>query len=69
MAPRRTGEDNGVVVGAVARDGAAGRAGLRPGDRITAINGERVRDVIDFHFNAGDARSTSSSTDPTIAWR
>ena len=58
MAPRRTGEDNGVVVGAVARDGAAGRAGLHPGDRITAINGERVRDVIDFHFNAGEARLT-----------
>ena len=57
MAPRRGGED-GVVVGAVAREGAAGRAGLRPGDRITAINGERVRDVIDFHFNAGEARLT-----------
>ena len=56
MAPRRSGDEDGVVVGAVARDGAAGRAGLRPGDRIVAINGERVRDVIDFHFNAGDAR-------------
>jgi len=58
MAPRRGGDEDGVVVGAVARDGAAGRAGLRPGDRITAINGERVRDVIDFHFNAGEARLT-----------
>jgi len=56
MAPRRRGDEDGVVVGTVAREGAAGRAGLRAGDRIVAINGERVRDVIDFHFNAGDAR-------------
>ena len=56
MAPRRSGDEDGVVVGAVARDGAAGRAGFRPGDRITAINGEPVRDVIDFHFNTGDTQ-------------
>ena len=56
MARRRDGEVEGVVVAAVAADGDAGRAGLRPGDRILTINGEPVRDVIDFHFNAGDSR-------------
>ena len=33
---------------------AAARAGLRPGDRIRAINGAPLRDVIDFHFHAGE---------------
>jgi putative radical SAM enzyme (TIGR03279 family) len=54
--PRRNPEREGVVVAAVAARGAAGRAGLRPGDRIVAINGQAVRDVIDFHFNAGEPR-------------
>jgi putative radical SAM enzyme (TIGR03279 family) len=53
---RKTGEAEGVVVAAVAAGGDAVRAGLRPGDRILSINGEPVRDVIDFHFNSGDAR-------------
>jgi putative radical SAM enzyme (TIGR03279 family) len=53
---RRKDEREGVVVGAVAAGGAAARAGLRPGDRIVAINGERVRDIIDFHFHSGEAR-------------
>jgi putative radical SAM enzyme (TIGR03279 family) len=56
MVRRAGGGAEGVVVGAVAPGGAAGRAGLRPGDRILTINGQRVRDVIDFHFNSGDAR-------------
>jgi putative radical SAM enzyme (TIGR03279 family) len=56
MARRRDGEGEGVVVAAVAADGDAGRAGLRPGDRILAINGQPVRDVIDFHFHAGEGR-------------
>ena len=54
--PRRARETDGVVVGAVAPRGPAQRGGLRPGDRIVAINGQPVRDVIDFHFNAGEAR-------------
>jgi putative radical SAM enzyme (TIGR03279 family) len=45
-----------VVVARVAARGAAERAGLRPGDRILAINGEPLRDVIDFHFQAGEER-------------
>ena len=53
---RRKDERDGVVVGAVAAGGAAGQGGLRPGDRIVAINGARVRDVIDFHFHSGEAR-------------
>src|SRR6266403_2020336 len=45
---------DGVVVAAVAPRTAAARAGLRPGDRILAINGAPLRDVIDFHFHAGE---------------
>ena len=56
--PRRQRETDGVVVGEVAARGPAQRGGLRPGDRIVAINGQPVRDVIDFHFNAGEARLT-----------
>jgi putative radical SAM enzyme (TIGR03279 family) len=55
---RRQSEKDGVVVSAVAARGPAQRGGLRPGDRIVAINGQAVRDVIDFHFNAGEARLT-----------
>src|SRR3990172_2339932 len=43
----------GVVVAAVRQWTPAARAGLRSGDRIVAINGGRLRDVIDFHFRAG----------------
>src|SRR5437870_1068331 len=46
----------GVVVAAVRERSPAARAGLRSGDRILAINGARLRDVIDFHFHAGLAR-------------
>src|SRR6185503_2963381 len=53
--PRRTAPTaEGVVVAAVAPRTAAARAGLRPGDRILAINGSPLRDVIDFHFHAGE---------------
>jgi putative radical SAM enzyme (TIGR03279 family) len=52
--PSSTGE--GVVVAAVIPRTAAARAGLRPGDRIVAINGAPLRDVIDFHFHAGEER-------------
>jgi putative radical SAM enzyme (TIGR03279 family) len=45
-----------VVVARVAPRTPAARAGLRPGDRILAINGAPLRDVIDFHFHAGDER-------------
>jgi putative radical SAM enzyme (TIGR03279 family) len=45
-----------VVVARVAARGAAERAGLRAGDRILAINGEPLRDVIDFHYHAGEER-------------
>src|SRR5437762_1209130 len=46
----------GVVVATVAARTPAARAGLRPGDRILAINETPLRDVIDFHFEAGEAR-------------
>ena len=46
----------GVVVAAVRPRTPAARAGLRPGDRILAINGAPLRDVIDFHFHGGEPR-------------
>ncbi len=46
----------GVVVAAVRAGGPAARAGLRAGDRLLAINGAPLRDVIDFHFHAGEQR-------------
>ncbi|MBI3635861.1 MAG: DUF512 domain-containing protein [Candidatus Rokubacteria bacterium] len=52
MKPRCT--DDGVVVAAVGPRTPAAKAGLRPGDRIVAVNGERLRDAIDFQFHAGD---------------
>ncbi|HEU4439938.1 MAG TPA: DUF512 domain-containing protein [Methylomirabilota bacterium] len=55
--PRRASTAaEGVVVASVAPRGAAERAGLRRGDRILAINGAPLRDVIDFHFHAGEER-------------
>jgi putative radical SAM enzyme (TIGR03279 family) len=47
---------DGIVVGAVRRRTAAATAGLLAGDRILAVNGHTVRDVIDFHFHGGEDR-------------
>jgi putative radical SAM enzyme (TIGR03279 family) len=54
MKPRSSAD--GVVVAAVGAHTAAATAGLRPGDRILAINGQPLRDAIDFQFHAGDDR-------------
>jgi putative radical SAM enzyme (TIGR03279 family) len=48
----------GVLVAAIRRRTPAARAGLAAGDRILAINGEPLRDAIDFQFHAGDERLT-----------
>ncbi|MCI0547212.1 MAG: DUF512 domain-containing protein [Candidatus Rokubacteria bacterium] len=50
------GAAGGVAVAGVRAGGPAARAGLRPGDRILAINGAPLRDAIDFHFHAGEER-------------
>jgi predicted metalloprotease with PDZ domain len=39
------------VVEAVEPGGAAERAGLRVGDRVTAVNGARLRDIVDWRFH------------------
>src|SRR3989454_9076417 len=54
MKPRSSAE--GVVVAAVRARTAAATAGLRPGDRVLAINGHALRDAIDFRFHGGDER-------------
>src|SRR5437899_1642723 len=54
MKPRSSAE--GVVVAAVHARTAAAAAGLRPGDRVLAINGHALRDAIDFRFHGGDER-------------
>jgi putative radical SAM enzyme (TIGR03279 family) len=50
------GPGSGVVVAGVRPRTPAARAGLRAGDRILAINGAPLRDVIDFHFHGGEPR-------------
>jgi NifB/MoaA-like Fe-S oxidoreductase len=45
-----------VTVAAVRPRSPAAAAGLASGDRIVAVNGHRLRDVIDFHFHAGHER-------------
>src|SRR5687767_7795348 len=57
MSPSSCASD-GVVVAAVRPRTAAAVAGLRPGDRIRAVNGEPVADAIDFQFHASDDRLT-----------
>jgi putative radical SAM enzyme (TIGR03279 family) len=46
----------GVVVAAVRAATPAAAAGLRPGDRVVAINGRVLRDAIDFQFYGAEAR-------------
>jgi putative radical SAM enzyme (TIGR03279 family) len=45
---------DGVVVASVRRRSDAATAGLQPGDRILAINGQPLRDAIDFQFYGAD---------------
>ena len=47
-------EPAGVVVAEVRARTPAAAAGLRAGDRILAINGQPLRDAIDFHFESGE---------------
>jgi putative radical SAM enzyme (TIGR03279 family) len=45
---------DGVLVAAVRPGSDAASAGLRPNDRVLAVNGTALRDAIDFQFHAGD---------------
>ncbi len=46
----------GVIVAGVRPRTPAAAAGLAPGDRIVTVNGQAVRDAIDFQFHGGDDR-------------
>ncbi|MBI2216364.1 MAG: DUF512 domain-containing protein [Candidatus Rokubacteria bacterium] len=46
----------GVVIASVEPRTPAARAGLSAGDRIVAVNGQTLRDAIDFQFHAADDR-------------
>ena len=47
--------DGGVLVSSVTKDSAAEKAGLKAGDVITSINGDRVRDADDLIDELRDA--------------
>jgi putative radical SAM enzyme (TIGR03279 family) len=51
--PKRIPE-TGVRVLAVDPKGLAARAGLKPGDRLLRVNGQGLRDLVDFHVQAGE---------------
>ncbi|HWC04704.1 MAG TPA: DUF512 domain-containing protein [Methylomirabilota bacterium] len=51
--PKRVPE-TGVRVLGVAPGGLAAGAGLRPGDRLLRVNGQPLRDLVDFHVQAGE---------------
>jgi len=51
--PKRVPEA-GVRVLGVEPGGLAARAGLRAGDRLLRVNGEPLRDLVDFHVQAGE---------------
>ena len=51
--PKRV-PDAGVRVMAVEPGGLAAVAGLQPGDRLLRVNGNPLRDLVDFHLHAGE---------------
>jgi serine protease Do len=48
-------KDGGVLVTSIAKDSAAEKAGLKAGDVITSVNGDRVRHTDDLVDELGDA--------------
>jgi len=53
LAPEHAGPSYGEVA-RVVPGSAAARAGIAPGDRLLAVNGRRLRDIIDFRFYTAD---------------
>lgn len=54
-------KDGGALVSAVTRDSAAEKAGLKAGDVIISVNGDRVRDADSLSREIGDATGTELS--------
>ena len=45
-----------VIIKGVEAGSLAARKGIRPGDTLEAINGEAIRDVLDYRFYMTDTR-------------
>lgn len=54
-------KDGGALVSAVTRDSAAEKAGIKAGDVIISVNGDRVRDADSLSREIGDATGTELS--------
>ena len=52
--PRRSAVPAGAI-SAVAPDSLANDAGLQPGDQVIAVNGQPIRDPVDYRFQTTDA--------------
>ena len=51
---RRAQDNLGGLIRSVSPEGIAAEVGIEPGDRLLAINGHRLRDVIDYHFHGDE---------------
>ncbi len=56
------GVNHGVIVSAVTKDGPSAKAGLKPNDIITSINGQAIKDGDDLLGHVADAPVGSSLT-------
>jgi serine protease Do len=54
-------KDGGALVSSVTKDSAAEKAGLKAGDVITSVNGDRVRDADSLSREIGNATGTELS--------
>jgi len=54
-------KDGGALVSSVTADSPAAKAGIKAGDVITTVNGNRVRDAADVSRELSDAKSDAVS--------
>ena len=56
-AKQRSQEWAGVVLSKLEQDSRLARAGLRPGDVITGVNGTKIRNLVEFESETSPLRS------------